>query len=173
MWHTMILFVASQASQVCFQMQKSDDFHGCNIIWFTNTMLMSTTVHCTNTHSFLSLNFQLLKLQWTVTERCTGFPMHTTAAAVAVTQCLLMASGWQIHSHCPGTKGEVSLTASAFCYTTQLTHCAPALPAPAHTLGTARKREEELQKNKVSEAQHPHASSFCSQQLTALSMRPL
>lgn len=48
---TPVLFVASQASKVCFQIEKSDDFHGCSIILLTNLMLMSTTVHCTNTPS--------------------------------------------------------------------------------------------------------------------------
>lgn len=55
-------------------------------------------------------------------------------------------------------------------YHTDHTLCNPALPAPAHTPGTVRKRDEELQKNSL-EAQHPHDSNFCSQQLTALSMR--
>lgn len=81
--------------------------------------------HCSlHKHSFPSLNFQLLELQWTVTKHHTGFPIHTTAAAVTVMQWLLMGWRWEIGSHCPGTKGELSLTASAFCYTMQLMHCA-------------------------------------------------
>lgn len=134
--------------------------------------------HCSlHKHSSLSLNFQVLKLQWTtktsVTEHCTGHPICTTAAVVTVMRWLSM--GWRVTDPLTLPRDQrwgVLHTLWFSLHHTAHTLCNPALPAPAHTPGTARKRDEELQKNSL-RSTAPTGFRFCSQQLTALSMRPL
>lgn len=124
-------------------------------------------------HSFQSLNFQLLKVHWTVTEHCTGLPIHTTAEVVTVTQWLLM--GRRVTDPLTLPRDQRPGVPHTLCFLLHYrahTLCNPALPAPAHTPGTARKRDEELQKNSL-RRKAPTCFKFCSQQLTALSMRPL
>ena len=154
----MTLFAASQASWVSFQMQKSNDFHCCNTVWLTSVMLMSATVHHTNTCS------QVLISTTKISVNCYWIALHRLPHPCNCCSCNSDAmaingmKGERWTEHCQVTKGEVCPMLSAFCHTIRLMRCAThARTAQGHSLGTAKKRDGELQKT-ISEAQHPYAS---------------
>lgn len=164
MWHTMILFVASQVSRVCFQIQKSDNLHGCNIIWLTNVMLMVTTVHCTNAPSRVWIFNSKTSVNCSWALHRPPHP-HKGCSCHGDTRAVNGMKG-DTATHRPGTKGEMSLTPSAFSCTPQLRHCA-ALPY-LHQHTPQGQQGRGVRSCRETDAQHPHASSSCSQQPTAL-----
>lgn len=146
MWHTMILFVASQVSRVCFQIQKSDNLHGCNIMWLTNVMLMVTTVHCTNAPSRVWIFNSKTSVNRSWALHRPPHP-HKGCSCHGDTRAVNGMKG-DTATHCQGPKVRCP------------SH--PLLSAPPHSSGTvqpcptctsthsraARKRGEELQRNR-------------------------